>query len=625
MPPPRPLIHAVLPLALATLVVTLAVLQYRWLGQVSEAERRQMRESLARRAEEFANAFDRDLGTLYSAFSRVTADGHEAVAASIGTQMDSWRANAEFPELLDHVYVVPRSEPHDRVLRYAPAERRLIDEPWPDVLRPIAVHLGGLVRDENATRGQAVIRIVALGGPPVVSEIPALLIWLRPVADVADSTSLAHDVTSLPLPTDAFAGRLPDERALVLQINRTYVIDTVIPALAARLFGSAGETRLQVLDAAGRSLYAHGLAAGAAIAPGQADVSQPFFAPRLESPLPESRQLTWLSQPAEGNTDRRVNVRVERNELAVGRDVRVGMPGDSWSLRIQHAAGSLDQAVALARRRNLHLSFGILGVLVGAMVLVIVNARRAERLAARQMEFVTAVSHELRTPLAVIRSAADNIATGVVQDPAGTRRYGELIGREGRRLTDLVEQVLTHAGVHGQRRPPHLVPVDVGATLHAVVEAARSLAAEAGCSIDLNVEPGMPRVLLDDAALRGAVENLVSNALKHAASGAWVGLAARTSTSDGPVVEIVVSDRGPGIPREDCAHIFEPFYRGRLALERQVKGTGLGLSLVKRSVEEMGGTVAAEAAPGGGTRFVIRLPLSQVPGDPGPSAPVNPA
>ena len=104
-----------------------------------------------------------------------------------------------------------------------------------------------------------------------------------------------------------------------------------------------------------------------------------------------------------------------------------------------------------------------------------------------------------------------------------------------------------------------------------------------------------------------------------------MGLAARTSTSDGPVVEIVVSDRGPGIPREDCAHIFEPFYRGRLALERQVKGTGLGLSLVKRSVEEMGGTVAAEAAPGGGTRFVIRLPLSQVPGDPGPSAPVNPA
>jgi len=77
------------------------------------------------------------------------------------------------------------------------------------------------------------------------------------------------------------------------------------------------------------------------------------------------------------------------------------------------------------------------------MVLVVVNARRAEQLAGKQMEFVATVSHELRTPLTVIRSAAQNLSAGVVADVAQTQRYGELIDAEGRRLTDMVEQVST--------------------------------------------------------------------------------------------------------------------------------------------------------------------------------------
>ena len=89
-------------------------------------------------------------------------------------------------------------------------------------------------------------------------------------------------------------------------------------------------------------------------------------------------------------------------------------------------------------------------------------------------------------------------------------------------------------------------------------------------------------VIADEGAIRRALHNLVTNALKYAADGRWVGISARVTTSRGePEVQIAVSDRGRGIAAEDLAHIFEPFYRGQYAIDRQIHGNGLGLSLVQ--------------------------------------------
>src|SRR4029079_4150130 len=125
--------------------------------------------------------------------------------------------------------------------------------------------------------------------------------------------------------------------------------------------------------------------------------------------------------------------------------------GPSWRILLQHADGSLDAAVAHARLRNLYLSFGILATLMISVGLIVMNARRSERLAAQQMDFVATVSHELRTPLAVVRSAAQNLSAGVINDATQARRYGDLIEGEGRRLTEMVEQVLEYAGVNGNQ------------------------------------------------------------------------------------------------------------------------------------------------------------------------------
>ena len=122
-----------------------------------------------------------------------------------------------------------------------------------------------------------------------------------------------------------------------------------------------------------------------------------------------------------------------------------------WRLVAKHRAGSLEAAVAAARTRNFALSSGILAAARGAIGLIVVSARRADRLARQQLEFVAAVSHELRTPVSVIGAAAGNLADGVVDEPGRVKKYGATIQAEARRLGETVERVLQLAGIAAGR------------------------------------------------------------------------------------------------------------------------------------------------------------------------------
>jgi signal transduction histidine kinase len=284
-----------------------------------------------------------------------------------------------------------------------------------------------------------------------------------------------------------------------------------------------------------------------------------------------------------------------------------------WQIVLQHAAGSLDVAVAQARRRNLALSFGILTVLAAGVMLVVVNARRTKQLAARQMDFVATVTHELRTPLAVIRSAAQNLSAGVVAEPERAKTYGDLIDKEGRRLTDMVEQVLAYAGLEGGHAPRMTQRVDLSHLVNDVLDACQPLCTDAGIIVEFDTEAaaGAPAVMGDEAGLRLVIQNLMGNAVKHGADGRWIGVSVAATTRHGrPEACVTVADRGRGIEADELAHVFDPFYRGRRALDDQVRGNGLGLSLVKRITEAHRGRVAVESSPGGGATFTITLPAA---------------
>jgi signal transduction histidine kinase len=287
-----------------------------------------------------------------------------------------------------------------------------------------------------------------------------------------------------------------------------------------------------------------------------------------------------------------------------------------WRLFAKHRAGSLEAAVAVARTRNFVLSSGILILLAAAIGLIVVSARRADRLARQQLEFVAAVSHELRTPVSVIGAAAGNLADGVVDEPGRVKKYGATIQTEARRLGETVERVLQLAGIAAGRAAAAPAVLSVASLIDDAVAATRPESDAAGVTVDVEIDDalrrsaadygGAFRVVGDATALRSALQNLISNAIKYGGEARWVRVSAKPLAHQ--ATRITVEDRGLGITPEDRQHVFEPFYRGREAVERQIQGSGLGLHLVRRIVEAHGGAVSVHSEPGRGSTFTVDLP-----------------
>jgi signal transduction histidine kinase len=222
------------------------------------------------------------------------------------------------------------------------------------------------------------------------------------------------------------------------------------------------------------------------------------------------------------------------------------------------------------------------------------------------MEFVAGVTHELRTPLAVISSAGQNLADGVATGEEKVRSYGALIRDHSRRLTDTVDQVLRFGGLSSGRAALALEPTSVEALLDQAVEDSSHELATAGASLTRHIAPGLPPIAANHEAMGQCLRNLLINAARH---GAGSPISVRAGR-DARHVEIEVENGGPGIDPRDLRRIFEPFRRGRRAVDDQIPGTGLGLALVKSIVEAHRGSVKVSSEPGR-TCFRLRLPIAE--------------
>lgn len=248
----------------------------------------------------------------------------------------------------------------------------------------------------------------------------------------------------------------------------------------------------------------------------------------------------------------------------------------------------------------------------GGRVLVLAEDRTAQiRLDDVRRDFIANVSHELKTPVGAMALLAETIADAA-DDPEAVRTFAERMGRESRRLSGLVQDIidlsrLQDADVRIEARP---VPVDeivADAVERASVEAkARDIAIVAGRGGDLAVH-GDPVLLVT------AVRNLLDNALRYSDPGTRIAIAVRRGEDD--LVEIAVVDQGIGIDPENLPRVFERFYRVDPARSRQTGGTGLGLSIVKHVAADHGGEVTVWSTPGRGSTFTLRIPAA-VEGEP---------
>jgi signal transduction histidine kinase len=581
---------------LALLLALVATLQYRWLDQVSEAEAARLRAGASERAESFAREFDREITR---AFQGLRVDGETARRRDgrrYAARWARWSRIAAHPSIVRGVYVVDG----DGLFCFESSSSSFVPAAWPPQLLVVRERLRELERAPDRPPAPTSIR----PWEPVDDEAPALVgPILRFPIDGGRGRRSGPD-----LPIAAFAVTLLDGR---------YLREALLPELAERHFGAPGNSDytlvVQRRDSPERIVFRTDPAAE----PGGhgAAASADLFAIRFEEMGEEEPDAAEHAArvPTPGRT-RGAGLRAVLFGPGFAPGRLTGLRGlgrdrGRWRLVVSHRAGPVEAVVAAARRRNLAVGAGTLALLAASALLVTVSAQRARRLADRQLEFVAGVSHELRTPLAVICSAGENLADGVVDRREEVAQYGRLVRDEGRRLTEMVEGVLDLAGTYSGRRRCCMEEVSVVDVVVDCMAAMLPALHEAGLRIESHVEPGLPRVLADRAALARAVQNLLQNAIRHGGEGGWIGLRVGLSRDPGRTeVAITIEDRGPGVPASEAGHLFEPFFRGSHALEHQVRGTGLGLSLVKRIVETHGGTVRAKSEVGRGSAFTIALP-----------------
>ena len=457
--------------------------------------------------------------------------------------------------------------------------------------------------------------------PPVWESVPALVV-------PAPMLFFREGPASPPVP--------PRFSFTLLTIDLDYVRLEMLPALTQRHFRKAAasyEYQVAVVEPGAPAPVYQSTAAFTPRDAVSGDAAAPLFQVRTQdfgAVAAEVRRFTTFTAgrrlelqaldgaPGRGGRGRRdstqMSIVVQQGTAidAAGRDAlqatgRPAVAAPRWYVVVKHSAGSLEAFVGSTRRRNLAISMGILAVLAASMALLIVSTRRSQELARQQLEFVAAVSHELRTPLAVIRSAGDNLADGVVHDEAKVREYGDVIRAEGRRLSEMVEQILELAGIQSGQRGFVRRAVAIAPIVEDVLSSSGALLEEAGMRVETALPAGLPPAIGDPAGLRRVFQNLIGNAIKYGAAGGWIGVRA---SQQGGQLHVTVADRGIGIQPSEQARIFEPFYRASEVVAARMQGAGLGLSLVQRIVEAHGGRIAVKSLPGHGSEFIVSLPIA---------------
>lgn len=251
----------------------------------------------------------------------------------------------------------------------------------------------------------------------------------------------------------------------------------------------------------------------------------------------------------------------------------------------------------------------LVGVTVLSFVLLYRNLLRQQKLADIKNEFISNITHELKTPIATVSVAIEALRSfSASLDPQKTREYLDISANELQRLSLLVDKVLKLSMFEKKEIELKYEPINL-----------RQLADEVAASMRLQIEKRKAVVSIQsegDTALQGdrlhllsVLFNLLDNALKYSPDKPVVNIGMKEAGAD---LQLVVADNGVGIPPEYQQRVFEKFFRVPHGNVHNAKGYGLGLSYVAHVVEQHKGSIKVDAAEGGGSRFVIRLPKQNV-------------
>ncbi len=271
---------------------------------------------------------------------------------------------------------------------------------------------------------------------------------------------------------------------------------------------------------------------------------------------------------------------------------------------------ALSQTAATAR-----LTLGLLILILLTTIgtggwIIVVDIKRQMALARQKTDFVSNVSHELKTPLTSIRMFSELLAEGRVSDPDKQRSYLNIISVEAARLTRLINNVLDFARMERGEKKYHFEKCDLTEVVREMCATFRPQLEENGFAFRCCLPSAPVHVSADRDALAQVIVNLLSNAEKFSSQRKDIELKIEVAEGSMSQVQLIVSDRGSGIPSGYEEKIFEQFFRAHDALNSSTQGSGLGLTLARQIARAHHGDLFYRSREGGGSCFIFQLPTA---------------
>jgi len=242
----------------------------------------------------------------------------------------------------------------------------------------------------------------------------------------------------------------------------------------------------------------------------------------------------------------------------------------------------------------------------GAVLILVDDEGEKQRVDAVRRDFITNISHELKTPIQALTLNSDALLE-VKNEPEKVVLFANKIKAQANRLNDLVKEIINLSKLQDSDPLDMAHEVEISDAINEAVDQCEAMAHARNVLVDVS-DVNNAVVIGNREQLVMAVHNLVENAINYSSEKTRVTISTKL---DSQIIEILVKDQGIGIADENLDRIFERFYRVDPARSRATGGTGLGLSIVKHVVKNHGGEVKVWSAPGVGSTFAIRLPVTK--------------
>ena len=249
----------------------------------------------------------------------------------------------------------------------------------------------------------------------------------------------------------------------------------------------------------------------------------------------------------------------------------------------------------------------VLGIMSGVCGVLIRSLLAQQRLTRMKNDFVATVTHELKTPLASTRLFVDTLLEGRCRDKQQEREYLELIARENKRLSRLIDNFLTFSRMERNKRTFNFEDVEPASIAATATDTVRENYESSGCTLTMQVADKLPPIIADKDAMITVLLNLLDNACKYSNDNKQIELKVFEKES---AICFQVQDNGIGMAKRELSKILDRFYQVDQSLSRKCGGAGLGLSIVNFIVEAHGGKIDIQSEPGEGSTFTVKIPLN---------------